>query len=173
MFKICALLGAVLCANAINYGLPPSYGVFFGNPFSGVTKNLFESTLPTAPSIGFSSGSPGYSSFSSSGFAPSAGPYGPQTFGGQGQGQGQAPQQPQDPSQQGCGQAPAFCPKNRYRSYDGTCNNLRNPILGTPNTPYNRLLPPKYGDGKLSPTLFWTFLLILFCVQVLAHQQWL
>lgn len=80
-------------------------------------------------------------SFGPSTFAPSLGPYG-------GQGATAGGQQPQDPSQQGCGTPPAFCPKSQYRSYDGSCNNLRNPVLGTPNTPYNRLLPPKYGDGK-------------------------
>lgn len=62
------------------------------------------------------------------------------------------PPQPQDPAAQGCGRAPASCPKNRYRSYDGSCNNLESPILGTPQTPYNRLLPAKYGDGLSTPT---------------------
>ncbi|KAJ8915001.1 hypothetical protein NQ315_002526 [Exocentrus adspersus] len=52
----------------------------------------------------------------------------------------------QDPRTLGCGTAPASCPQTRYRSYDGTCNNLRNPVLGSPNTPYTRLLPPKYAD---------------------------
>jgi peroxidase len=39
----------------------------------------------------------------------------------------------------------------KYRSYDGTCNNLNNPILGSINTPYVRVLPPAYGDGTNSP----------------------
>ncbi|KAJ8926640.1 hypothetical protein NQ314_020974, partial [Rhamnusium bicolor] len=51
-----------------------------------------------------------------------------------------------DPSGLGCATIPASCPLNKFRTYDGTCNNLRNPVLGTPNTPYNRLLPQKYGD---------------------------
>ncbi|CAG9857596.1 unnamed protein product [Phyllotreta striolata] len=65
----------------------------------------------------------------------------------------QPPQQPQDPATLGCGTPPAACPKTRYRSYDGSCNNLRNPVLGTPNTPYTRLLPQNYGDGISNPTL--------------------
>ncbi|KAJ8985608.1 hypothetical protein NQ317_015101 [Molorchus minor] len=69
------------------------------------------------------------------------------------------PQQtPLLPSQQdlaslGCGSPPANCPRSPYRSFDGSCNNLRNPVLGTPNTPYTRLLPPNYADGKQSLTL--------------------
>ncbi|XP_050293643.1 peroxidase-like [Anthonomus grandis grandis] len=62
------------------------------------------------------------------------------------------PQAVQDPATLGCGQPPAFCPKTRYRSYDGSCNNLRNPGLGIPQTTYNRLLPAKYGDGISTPT---------------------
>ncbi|XP_065216127.1 peroxidase-like [Planococcus citri] len=36
----------------------------------------------------------------------------------------------------------------KYRSYDGSCNNLEKPAWGTPNTPVVRLLPPSYADGK-------------------------
>ncbi|XP_038220492.1 peroxidase-like isoform X1 [Zerene cesonia] len=53
----------------------------------------------------------------------------------------------QDPATSTCGLAPPFCAKSRYRSIDGTCNNLQNPSLGAPQTPYNRLLPFNYGDG--------------------------
>lgn len=53
----------------------------------------------------------------------------------------------QDPRTLGCGTPPASCVKSRYRSYEGTCNNLRNPVLGSPQTPYTRLLPQNYGDG--------------------------
>lgn len=56
-----------------------------------------------------------------------------------------------DPSTLGCGTPPASCPNTRYRSYDGSCNNLRNPVWGTPNTPYNRLLTQNYGDGIITP----------------------
>ncbi|CAH1962657.1 unnamed protein product [Acanthoscelides obtectus] len=57
-----------------------------------------------------------------------------------------------DPSGMGCGTPPATCTNSRYRSFDGSCNNLRNPVWGTPNTRYGRLLPPNYGDGISLPT---------------------
>ncbi|XP_015832935.2 peroxidase [Tribolium castaneum] len=57
-----------------------------------------------------------------------------------------------DPATLGCGTPPAGCPKSRYRSYDGSCNNLGNPILGTPQTRYARLLPANYADGVSTPT---------------------
>ncbi|ENN75712.1 hypothetical protein D910_05095 [Dendroctonus ponderosae] len=72
---------------------------------------------------------------------------------GQGFPQLPIPQPTQDPASLGCGQAPGFCPKSRYRSYDGSCNNLNNPGLGIPQTRYNRLLPAKYGDGISTPTM--------------------
>jgi len=40
------------------------------------------------------------------------------------------------------------CEHSRYRSYDGSCNNLRNPTWGLANTRYGRLVRPRYGDGK-------------------------
>lgn len=39
----------------------------------------------------------------------------------------------------------------KYRSYDGTCNNLVNPLIGAANVPYVRLLPPAYQNGVSSP----------------------
>ncbi|CAH2085472.1 unnamed protein product [Euphydryas editha] len=55
----------------------------------------------------------------------------------------------QDPATQSCGLIPPFCVKSRYRTIDGSCNNLLRPTLGTPQTPYARLVPYKYGDGQL------------------------
>ena len=40
---------------------------------------------------------------------------------------------------------------NKYRSNNGTCNNLINPYIGSKNTPYARLLLPAYDDGINSP----------------------
>ena len=41
-----------------------------------------------------------------------------------------------------------FTPFNaRFRSIDGTCNNLENPLLGAADTPLSRLIPPQYEDG--------------------------
>lgn len=54
----------------------------------------------------------------------------------------------QDPSTLGCGTPVNNCDNSQYRSFDGSCNNLQNPVWGTPNTRYNRLLPAIYGDGK-------------------------
>ena len=36
---------------------------------------------------------------------------------------------------------------NRFRTINGTCNNLLNPLLGAARTPFARLTPPKYEDG--------------------------
>ncbi|XP_022901583.2 peroxidase-like isoform X1 [Onthophagus taurus] len=57
-----------------------------------------------------------------------------------------------DPATLGCGTAPASCQPSRYRTLDGSCNNLRNPGLGIPQTRFNRLVPPNYGDGISTPT---------------------
>lgn len=39
----------------------------------------------------------------------------------------------------------------RYRTYDGTCNNLFFPLNGAAVTPFPRLLPAEYEDGISSP----------------------
>lgn len=39
------------------------------------------------------------------------------------------------------------CQKSRYRTINGTCNNLRNPTWGVTTNTYRRILPSKYGDG--------------------------
>jgi len=53
-----------------------------------------------------------------------------------------------------------FCPFNpslscntssKYQSFDGTCNNLNNPLYGAMNTPYKRFIAPAYGDAANSP----------------------
>ena len=41
-----------------------------------------------------------------------------------------------------------FIPFNaRFRTIDGTCNNLKNPLLGAADTPLSRLIPAQYEDG--------------------------
>lgn len=51
-----------------------------------------------------------------------------------------------------CPAQPAPCARSRYRNLDGTCNNLQNPVWGSANNRYGRLLTPRYGDGVQSPT---------------------
>ncbi|XP_073952335.1 peroxidase isoform X2 [Choristoneura fumiferana] len=46
-----------------------------------------------------------------------------------------------------CGLAPPVCPKARYRSIDGSCNNIQRPAWGMAQGPYGRLLPFNYADG--------------------------
>ncbi|XP_045498321.1 peroxidase isoform X1 [Colias croceus] len=44
------------------------------------------------------------------------------------------------------------CVVSKYRSQDGTCNNLQNPLRwGVSNTPFRRVLAADYGDGISSP----------------------
>ncbi|KAF7273355.1 hypothetical protein GWI33_013942 [Rhynchophorus ferrugineus] len=141
----------------------PSYGnTIFGG---SIIDNSFFSTTPQK--IPFtSSGTTGQGSASqipqtdfTNGFFPSSSSSSSSSSGGSNN-FGQIfpnippPQPTQDPeAAMGCGQTPNFCPKSRYRSYDGSCNNLQNPGVGTPQTRYNRLLPQKYGDGISTPTL--------------------
>ena len=42
-------------------------------------------------------------------------------------------------------------PNYKYRSHDGSCNNLLNPLYGRSNTPYKRMLPPAYADTLNAP----------------------
>jgi len=46
----------------------------------------------------------------------------------------------------------------RYRTSDGSCNNLNNPIWGRSMTPFSRLVPQRYYDGKQN----FYFLLLYF-----------
>ncbi|XP_017753112.1 PREDICTED: peroxidase [Eufriesea mexicana] len=53
-----------------------------------------------------------------------------------------------------CGDTyPRRCGKKRYRTFDGSCNNLHNPTWGMANTRYGRLLPANYADGIRLPTI--------------------
>ncbi|KAJ8932932.1 hypothetical protein NQ314_014310, partial [Rhamnusium bicolor] len=48
---------------------------------------------------------------------------------------------------------PTNCTKTKYRSYDGSCNNLKHSDWGMAHTRYGRFLPPNYGDGISEPTV--------------------
>ncbi|KAJ8736696.1 hypothetical protein PYW08_007352 [Mythimna loreyi] len=51
-----------------------------------------------------------------------------------------------------CMDDPPPCALSRYRTLDGTCNNLQNPLrFGVSKTPFRRVLPPDYADGISSP----------------------
>ncbi|XP_011498491.1 PREDICTED: uncharacterized protein LOC105362703 [Ceratosolen solmsi marchali] len=41
------------------------------------------------------------------------------------------------------------CPPSKYRTPSGACNNVRHPAWGARGSPYLRILPPAYVDGKL------------------------
>lgn len=61
-------------------------------------------------------------------------------------------QQPQPPAVT-CAAPVSQCQKSRYRTLDGSCNNLQNPIWGLANQRYSRLLTAKYADGVSAPTV--------------------
>ena len=46
-----------------------------------------------------------------------------------------------------CPPQPACDTKNKFRTPDGSCNNLKNPKYGMSATPLKRLMPSKYDDG--------------------------
>lgn len=51
-----------------------------------------------------------------------------------------------------CHQEPVECnAKYKYRSLEGTCNNLRHPKWGSKLQPFGRLLPADYVDGLSEP----------------------
>ena len=41
--------------------------------------------------------------------------------------------------------------RTKYRSFDGTCNNLHQPLYGSLETPHKRILNPIYDDGQGTP----------------------
>ena len=45
--------------------------------------------------------------------------------------------------------APTCNPNAQFRSFDGSCNNLREPNFGRTGTPYQRILLPDYAPGTL------------------------
>lgn len=47
----------------------------------------------------------------------------------------------------GCPTAPP-CPPDKYRSMDGSCNNVRHPAWGAAGAPFLRLLAPEYEDAS-------------------------
>lgn len=50
-----------------------------------------------------------------------------------------------------CPAAPFCNRKARYRTIDGSCNNLQNPLFGKSLTPLQRILDNDYADGLMLP----------------------
>ena len=46
------------------------------------------------------------------------------------------------------------CYHKKYRTFDGTCNNLKEPMRGASYIPLRRLLPAQYDDGLMQPIGF-------------------
>ncbi|CAG4970290.1 unnamed protein product [Parnassius apollo] len=46
-----------------------------------------------------------------------------------------------------CGSTPTTCKKDPYRSFDGICNNLKNPSWGAVKEPFSELVNNSYADG--------------------------
>lgn len=44
-----------------------------------------------------------------------------------------------------------MCFHTKYRSIDGTCNNLQNPLWGSSHTHFRRILKPIYENGFNTP----------------------
>ncbi len=45
------------------------------------------------------------------------------------------------------------CVNSKYRTIDGSCNNLGKPLWGKSNTGFSRLVPPAYADGINKPRI--------------------
>lgn len=50
-----------------------------------------------------------------------------------------------------CPALPRCKPHAKYRTLDGTCNNIHHPLWGKSETAFQRILPAKYDDGVRSP----------------------
>lgn len=63
--------------------------------------------------------------------------------------------------------------RERYRSPDGKCNNVKHPKWGSTFTPQHRYLPPAYHDGKFVIWIMNFFSVIWnFCnVNLYSHEQ--
>ena len=48
-----------------------------------------------------------------------------------------------------CPAVPECDPKTRFRTADGSCNNLLQPKYGKSGTPLQRILPNSYSDGEI------------------------
>uniref|UniRef100_A0AC34GNB9 Peroxidase n=1 Tax=Panagrolaimus sp. ES5 TaxID=591445 RepID=A0AC34GNB9_9BILA len=74
----------------------------------------------------------------------------------------------------------SLCYHLSYRSFDGTCNNLRNPLNGASFRAYRRQLPPEYENGFDEPISFSSQIrpspreasrILLSSSQVVTHEK--
>ncbi|XP_023243050.1 peroxidase-like [Centruroides sculpturatus] len=59
----------------------------------------------------------------------------------------------QEAAQQCSSQYDVQCEEDKYRSFDGSCNNLEHPTWGKTFTCFQRLLPPAYADSISAPRI--------------------
>ncbi len=52
------------------------------------------------------------------------------------------------------------CRPSKYRTIDGSCNNLKSPLMGRSNTQLARYLAPDYDDGRISHLCYFVFLFL-------------
>lgn len=76
-----------------------------------------------------------------------------------------------------CPLPPVCIPLSKYRTFDGSCNNLVNPNWGRALTPLERHLPPEYEDGTSTLWLLWSFVegstnVFLFFLKGIWSPKW-
>jgi hypothetical protein len=63
-----------------------------------------------------------------------------------------------------CTRRVATCdPNSKYRTIDGTCNNLKYPLWGRSNRQHRRLLTPVYEDGRSYDIIIIIIIIIITC----------
>jgi len=61
-------------------------------------------------------------------------------------------------------------PNSKYRTFNGSCNNLRIPTWGAANTPFIRLLNAEYRDGKCH-TWLGAGMCCFFKIEIFPHAN--
>ena len=68
-----------------------------------------------------------------------------------------------------CLDNPPPCALSRYRTMDGTCNNLEYPLrYGVSKTPFRRVLPADYGDGE-----YWSIIVAVLDKKRYRYERYL